>query len=157
MYTLVTYYSFTGRTHYEAKRMAERVQGELYEVREQRHRSLYGTYIVGPYQARRRKYVVVEPFAVNMEDYDRIIIMCPVWGGYPAPAFNTIVRELPVGREVEIYLTSDSGKARDLSKLRERVELQGVHVTNISVIKTEDMRKRDKRRRKMMKAEEKNG
>ena len=38
VYTLVTYYSFSGRTHYEAKRMAEAVEGELYEVREQKLR-----------------------------------------------------------------------------------------------------------------------
>lgn len=153
MYTLVAYYSFTGRTHYEAKRMAERVGGELYEVREQKRRSLYSAYLFGPSQARRRKYVVVEPIAVNMEDYDRIIIMCPIWGGYPAPAFNSIVRELPVGREVEIYLTSDSGRAKGLAELRRRVELQGVHVTHMEVIKTEDLHKRDRRRRRRMRDE----
>ncbi|MBR3382440.1 MAG: hypothetical protein IKG85_05325 [Clostridia bacterium] len=153
MYTLVAYYSFTGRTHYEAKRMAERVGGELYEVREQKRRSLYSAYLFGPSQARRRKYVVVEPIAVNMEDYDRIIIMCPIWGGYPAPAFNSIVRELPVGREVEIYLTSDSGQAKGLAELRRRVELQGVHVTHMEVIKTEDLHKRDRRRRRRMRDE----
>ena len=155
MYTLVVYYSFTGRTHYEAKRMAEAVGGELYEVREQKHRSLLSAYLFGPSQAKKRRSVVIEPLAVNMDEYDKVIVLCPVWGGYPAPAFNSIVHELCLGQEVEIYLTSDSGKARDIRELRRRVELQGVHVTHIGVIKTEDLRKRDRRRMKRMKAEEK--
>ncbi|MBO6061624.1 MAG: hypothetical protein J6P98_05885, partial [Clostridia bacterium] len=75
----------------------------------------------------------------------KIVIMSPIWGGWPAPAFNSIVRELPVGKEVEIYLTSDSGKARDLANVRKYVERRGVNVTNISVIKTEDLRKRDRK------------
>ena len=156
MYSLIIYYSLTGRTHYEAKRLSEKLEAEIYEVREQKHRSLWNAYLFGPSQAKARKYVVVEPIAVNLEDYDRIIIMCPIWGGYPAPAFNTIVRELPVGREVELYFTSDSGRARDLDSIRKRVELQGVHVTDVKVIKTEDLKKRDRRRQKRMKAEERN-
>lgn len=155
MYTLVIYFSFTGRTHYEAKRMAEAVDGELYEVREQKRRSMFSAYLFGPSQARRRKFVVVEPIAVTMDEYDKVIIMCPIWGGYPAPAFNNIVHELPMGMDVEIYLTSDSGKARDLEVLKKRVELQGVHVNHIEVIKTEDLRKRDKRRMKRLKEEAK--
>lgn len=154
MYTLIMYYSFTGRTHYEARRLCEKLDAEVYEVREQKHRSLWSAYLFGPAQAKSRKTVVVEPIAVNLEDYDKLVIMCPVWGGYPAPAFNTIVRELPIGLEVEIVLTSDSGKAKDLSKLKARVELQGVHVTGVRVIKTEDLKKREKRYRKRMKAEE---
>lgn len=145
MVTLVAYYSFSGRTHYEAKRMAEKLGAELYEVREQRHRSMLSLYFAGPAQARRRTFVYIEPFALNLEEYDKIVIMSPIWGGWPAPAFNSIVRELPVGKEVEIYLTSDSGKARDLANVRKYVERRGVNVTNISVIKTEDLRKRDRK------------
>lgn len=153
MYTLVTYYSFSGRTHYEAKRMAEAVEGELYEVREQKRRTMFSALFLGVSQARKRKFVVVEPFAINMNEYDRVIIMCPIWGGCPAPAFNSIVRELVKGQEVQIVLTSDSGKARDLDEIKRRVELQGVKVTDIRVIKTEDLRKRDKRHEKRLREE----
>ncbi|MBR6109090.1 MAG: hypothetical protein IKQ36_05085 [Clostridia bacterium] len=150
MDTLIAYYSFSGRTHYEAKRMAEKTGGELYEVREQKRRSLLSALVFGVSQARKRKHVYVEPFAVNMEEYDRVIIMCPVWGGYPAPAFNSIVAELVRGQEVQIVLTSDSGKAHDLNELKKRVELQGVRVTEVSVIKTEDLKKRDRMHEKRM-------
>lgn len=145
MVTLVLYYSFTGRTHYEAKRKSEQVEGELYEVREQKHRSQISAYLFGAAQARRRATVILEPIAVRMEDYDKIIIMSPIWGGWPAPAFNTLVKELPLGAHVEIYLTSDSGRAHDLPAIQKHVELHGAHVDHIEVIKTLDLRKRDKR------------
>ena len=145
MVTLVIYYSFSGRTHYEAKRLAELVGGELYEVREQKHRSQLSAYLFGAPQARRRATVILEPIAVRMEDYDRIIIMCPIWGGWPAPAFNSVIKELPLGTNVDIYLTSDSGKARDLDAVKQGVELRGAHVGQIGVIKTVDLHKRDKR------------
>ena len=164
MFTLIAFYSFTGRTHYEARRLFEKLDAgrpedaepevELYEVREQKRRSLFSAFVLGPAQAKRRKPAVIEPIAVNMEDYDRIIIMCPVWGGSPAPAFNSILRELPQGREVQIVLTSDSGKASDLDELKARVERRGVEVTDVRVIKTEDLRKREKRYRKRMKLEQ---
>ena len=88
---------------------------------------------------------------MQLDDYDRIVLMSPVWGGYPAPAFNAMVRELPAGREVEVILTSDSGTAKELDALKKRIELMGVRVSKIEVIKTEDLKKRDRKHRKRMK------
>ncbi len=151
MNDLVMFYSLTGRTHYEAKRLAEELGAELYEVREQRRRSLVSAYLFGAHQARRRAYVLTEPLALRLEEYDRIVLMSPVWGGYPAPAFNAMVRELPAGREVRVILTSDSGTAKELDALKERVERQGVRVSKVEVIKTEDLKKRDRKHMKRMK------
>jgi hypothetical protein len=147
------FYSFTGRTHYEAKRLSERVDGELYEVWEQRRRTKLSAYLFGPGQARKKARIVIEPIAVSLEEYDKIYILCPIWGGWPAPAFNAIVRELPIGANVEIILTSDSGRAKDILAVRKQVELQGAHVLSLKVIKTEDLAKRDKRRRERMRRE----
>ena len=154
METLVLYYSLTGRTHYEAKCIAEQVGGELYEVREQKHRSLASAYLFGPAQAKRRRTVFIEPMAVAPADYDRVIILAPVWGGFPAPAFNTAVREIPAHKEVEVVLTSDSGKMKDEASLRHYLEARGLIVKSIRVIKTVDLMKRERRHRKRMLKEE---
>ena len=145
MNSLVIFFSYTGRTHYEAKRLWEKVGGELYEVWEQKHRSRLSAYLFGPGQARRHAVPVVEPIAVSFDEYDKIYILCPIWGGWPAPAFNAILRELTPGPDVELIFTSDSGKAKDLTAVAERVELHGVHVTNARVIKTENLMKRERR------------
>ena len=75
-------------------------------------------------------------------------MLCPIWGGNPAPAFNAMLREIPIGMDVEIILTSDSGKAKDLEGLKKRIEQKGIHVSDIRVIKTQDLKKRDKLHRK---------
>ena len=155
METLVMYYSLTGRTRYEATRIAESENAELYEVREQRHRKMANAYLFGPSQARARRFVYIEPIAIDLEEFDKIIIACPVWGGYPAPAFNNIVSELPPEKEVEIVLTSDSGKSKAKVETITLVEMQGVHVSDYRVIKTEDLHKRDIRHAKRAKAEAK--
>lgn len=155
METLVMYYSLTGRSRYEASRIAKEQKAEVYEVREQRHRSVYNAYLFGPGQARARRFVYIEPIAIDLDDFDKIIIVCPVWGGYPAPAFNNIVSELPPEKEVEIYLTSDSGKAKARAETTVLVEMQGVRVTKYEVIKTIDLKKRDKIKAKKLKEERK--
>lgn len=154
MNTLVLFYSLTGRTHYEAKCIAEQVGGELYEVREQKHRSLASAYLFGPSQAKKRKFVFTEPMAISLDDYDKVILLSPIWGGFPAPAFNSMVREIPAHKEVEVVLTSDSGRMKDEAGLRNYLEARGLIVGNIRVIKTVDLMKRERRHRKRLLREE---
>ena len=157
MDTLVIFYSLSGRTHYEAKRIAELENAERYEVYERPPRSLLNAYLSGTIQARKHKTVGVEPIAVRPGDYDRVIIMCPVWGGAPAPAFNTILSEIEAGQHVEILLTASSGKIRKPEALKKYVESKGSVVDRLEVIKTIDLKKRDRNREKRMKEAEKNG
>ena len=153
MNTLVIFFSLSGRTHYEAKRIAEQEKAERYEVYERPARSLLNAYLVGVSQARRHKKVNVEPIAVRPCDYDRVIIMCPVWGGAPAPVFNTILDEVDEGQSVEILLTSNSGRVRKPAALKRYVESKGIKVDRLEVIKTIDLKKRDKNRRRKMQEE----
>lgn len=155
MDSLIMYYSLTGRSRYEANRLAKEFECEVYEVREQRHRSMANAFVFGPMQAKARRFVYIEPIAIDIDDFSRIIIVCPIWGGYPAPAFNNIVSELPPDKQVEIYLTSDSGKAKAKDETIMLVELQGVHVVHYEVIKTEDLKKRDKKHMKKVSAQHK--
>lgn len=155
MDTLVMYYSFTGRSRYEAKRMSKELGADIYEIHEQRHRAPYNAYLFGPGQARGRKFVYIEPVAIDLEDYDKIILVCPVWGGYPAPAFNNMVNELPPDKDVEVYLTSDSGKVKAKDETIMLVERQGVKVVKFEVIKTLDLNKRDKLHMKKLHKEKK--
>lgn len=53
--------------------------------------------------------------------YDRVVLMAPVWAGYPAPPFNSAVELLPPGTEVEVILVSGSGNSE---KSRAKVRLQ---------------------------------
>lgn len=145
MNTLVIFYSLTGRTHYEAKQIAKELGAERYEVVERKRRTSFSASFLGRSQARKRKPSRIDPIAIRLSDFDKIIIMSPIWGGYPAPPFNSIVEELPSGKQIEIVLTSDSGRVSKRAELISYVEKKsGSIVTDLKVMKTIDLKKRDR-------------
>ena len=110
MKTAIIYYTFGGSTGKEAERLAAELNAPLYRVREARNRSLLGAFVPGGYQAMHRKAAAIRPPDVRLQEFDRIVIGCPVWAGYPAPAFNAMVELLPAGKEVEVFLCSGGGE-----------------------------------------------
>jgi flavodoxin len=116
MREVIVYFTFGGSTKKEAERLAKEREAPAFRVMEARSRSLLASFIPGGSQAIQRKSVEIRPLDADLRQYDRIIIGCPVWGGYPAPAFNSILELLPAGREVEVFLCSGGG---DTQKSRE--------------------------------------
>ena len=53
--------------------------------------------------------------------YDRVVLIAPVWAGYPAPVFNSAVELLPPGTEVEVILVS---AAEIVKRVGRKVRLQ---------------------------------
>jgi len=110
MKTAVVYYTFGGSAKKEAERLIKERGAELFRVYEARKRSLFGAFASGCYQAMHRKAAAILPLNVNFAEYDRITICCPVWAGYPAPAFNAVAALLPSGKEIEVFLCSAGGE-----------------------------------------------
>jgi flavodoxin len=110
MKSVIIYYTFGGSTKKEAERLAAEMKAPIYRVKEARDRSFLGAFVPGGYQAMHRKASAIKPLDIRLQEYDRIIIGCPVWGGFPAPAFNAIAELLPKGKEVEVFLCSGGGE-----------------------------------------------
>ena len=110
MKTAVVYYTFGGSAKKEAERIKKESGAELFRVFEAKKRSLIGAFVSGCYYAINRKASAILPLNVNLAEYDRITICCPVWAGYPAPAFNAVAELLPSGKEVEVFLCSAGGE-----------------------------------------------
>lgn len=126
MKTAIVYYTFGGSTMKEAERLAAELNATLYCVKEAKKRSFLAAFIPGGLQARQRKSVAIQPLEIDLKEYDRIIIGCPVWAAYPAPAFNSIVERLPAGKEVEIFLCSGgSGTAVSEQGTKEMIAKKG--------------------------------
>ncbi|HWQ58072.1 MAG TPA: hypothetical protein VN540_03555 [Clostridia bacterium] len=115
MKTVVLYYTFGGATKKEAERLAAELGTEAVRVREKKRRGLLGAFIPGIPRAMKRKASAIQPLGIDFAAYDRIVVGAPVWAGYPAPAFNAIVKLLPKGREVELFLCSAGGETPDSS------------------------------------------
>lgn len=117
MKTLILFYSYSGKTKAAAeKRAAESEPCIIEQVYDVKKPPKPIAFIAGCFKAMRRKKSAIKPIKSNPEDFDKIVIMAPIWAGHPAPAFNSIVELLPAGREVELVLTSAGGESKESQK-----------------------------------------
>lgn len=123
--TIVVYYSYTGNTKKLAEAMAEKEQATLQEVEDQLRPTTLQAYTVGCVRAMLMKRTPIESMDADLYEYDRIIIMAPVWAGYPAPSANNVFDLLPRNKDVEVYMVSQSGKSSAKEKVKAIVTRQG--------------------------------
>jgi flavodoxin len=108
--TIVLYYSLSGNTKAEAERIAKEENAELCEIQETKKRSRFSAFVPGCLQARQRQTPAIKPLGHPLSNFDRIIIGCPIWAGFPAPAWNAVLQLLPEGKDVSLFFCSASGK-----------------------------------------------
>ena len=112
MKTMIMYYTFGGRCKKEAEHIANETKNAvLCEIQQKKKYNIFTAFFSGCPSAMKRKSAQIKDVPYNLEDFDRIILVTPIWAGYPAPAFNSMVNLLPEGKEVEIFMCSGSGKA----------------------------------------------
>lgn len=109
MRTIILYYTFGGSTKKEAERLAAELGASVYRVKELHERGLWGAFMPGGLMAMHRRKSAVQPLQIDLDQYERILIGCPVWAGHPAPAFNAIVELLPAGKSIELFFCSAGG------------------------------------------------
>ncbi|NCB52702.1 MAG: hypothetical protein EOM54_12635 [Clostridia bacterium] len=110
MKTIVIYYTLGGTTKAEAERVAKQEDAVLCQAVETKKRSVISSFISGCPNAMKRKASEIKPLGYNLSEFDRILIGCPIWAGYPAPAFNAVVNLLPRGKEVGLFFCSGGGE-----------------------------------------------
>ena len=137
MKTIILYYSYSGKTKMLAAKKALEMGVDIEEISEKKKPSFLKAFAAGTFKARKRKKAEVQPIKAALSGYDQIIIMAPVWAGYPAPAFNNIIELLPAGKKVELFLTSASGGAKgSVEGSKALVTARGCEVTGYTDIKT---------------------
>jgi len=109
MNSIVLYYSYNGHTRKVAEKLARTQGAELVEVATQRKQNALSAYVVGCPKARMRKSAKIKPVSQDLSEYDFITLASPVWAGFPAPAFNAMVKLLPKGKNVQVVLVSGHG------------------------------------------------
>lgn len=127
MKTIVLYYSFGGTTRRLATALAAELSAELYEVKYQTPRNIFTAFLACP-AAGMQKTAKVQPITAELSDYDKIILMAPVWASHPAPPFNNMVELLPPGKSVEVRLVSGGGQS-EKQKVIDLVQAKGCTVT----------------------------
>jgi flavodoxin len=134
---LIICYSFSGTSLKYAKKLQQENGYTLVEISEKAKRTKANAYLTGVRQARAHKSVELSSPLPDMDEYDRITMVFPIWGGYPAPAFNTVVDNIPAGKEITLYLLSGGGKTSDSAKnkLRSMLTAKGCVINRITDIK----------------------
>ena len=137
MKTAILYYTFGGSTKKEAEKLGAELEASVFRVREKHNRSFLGSFIPGCPQAMKRKKPKIRPLEADLSGFDRIMIGCPVWAAYPAPAFNSIVELLPAGKEVDVFLCAGGNDPRPSDEgTIALIEEKGCKVLGIRTIAT---------------------
>ena len=97
----ILFYTFGGATRKEAFRLTDELQNagdviKCTEITEKKNRSLLSSFFSGCPKALHRKASKIAPAQIE-QDADRFIVGCPIWAGFPAPAFNAIIPLIPDG------------------------------------------------------------
>jgi len=135
MKTIVVFYSWSGHTEQLAKACAEKEGAQLYEIKDKQKPGTLKAYTIGCFAAMRMKRTPTLPFEAPLGEYDRIIIMAPVWAGHPAPAVNTVFDALSSGKEVMVCMVSGSGKSGCKDKVQALIRGMGCKLIGYEDIK----------------------
>jgi len=137
MKTLVLFYSFSGNTRKLAVKKAAETGADIEEILETKKMSVLKAYVIGAYKAMKRKKTEIQPIKAQLNNYEKIIIMAPVWAATPAPAFNSIVEQLPAGKKIELVMVSaGSGTQKTAEETRKLITARGCEVTDYTDIRT---------------------
>ncbi len=137
MSTLILFYSHSGKTRALATQRAQERGADLEEVFKSRKFTAPGVIFRGIILSIRRKAPEIQPIKADLSKYDTISIWSPVWASHPAPVFNSIVERLPSGRQVELNLTSSSGKSAESAEgTKALIQARGCTVTAYNDIKS---------------------
>lgn len=128
MKTAVVYFSHGGATRSFARAEANARGADLLEAVPAKKYNIFTAVAQGCPAAIKQKSVPLS-VAPNLSGYQRIVLMAPVWSGFPAPPFNSMVDLLPSGTEVEVLLISASGNSdRNRAKVRALIQAKGCKV-----------------------------
>lgn len=127
MATAIFYYSLSGTTKAFAEKQAAETGAALFEIREIRKRNGFTAFFPGVFQAGGMKSPAIMSPEADLEAYDEIVIMGPIWAGHPAPAINSLIGFLPAGKSVSLVCLSGRG-GYDLSKTAALVAARGCTV-----------------------------
>lgn len=88
MKTLVTYFSRSGYTESLAKDIAQRINGDLDKIKDDKSWKGALGFVKGGYYALKKKKTQII-YTKKPEEYDMVIIISPVWAGKVPPAINS--------------------------------------------------------------------
>ena len=106
MKSAVVYYSLDGSTRVAAQALSERLNADMFELKEVRPRgkSVFAFLCEGFAAATGKKSRLQDTFSGQMDAYELVCIGMPIWASSPVPAVNAFVDAFdPTGKKVLLF------------------------------------------------------
>jgi flavodoxin len=118
MKTVVIFYSYSGSTKVIAEKLAAEESADIAEIKDANRPGKLKAYTAGIIASIRGKAWPIQSFGIDFAEYDRLILLAPVWAGNPPPAFNAMLNQLPERKTIAVKMISK----REKSDCRNRLE-----------------------------------
>jgi len=135
MKTAVIYYSYSGHTKKIAEELAAKESADIAEIKDVKRPGKLKAYVSGCFAAMRGKAWPVKPLDTDLSEYDRLILLAPIWAGNPPPAFNAMLEQLPNGKTVAVKMISGSGKSSCKDRLEDIIKAKDCLLESFEDIK----------------------
>lgn len=116
MKTAIVYYSYGGKTKKYCEDIAKETGADIFEVQTFKRKSFIGNLFTECPKALQQKETTLKDINLNLSGYDKIMLAAPMWAGFPAPAFNNMVKMVPNGTEIDIVIVSGGGETKPENK-----------------------------------------
>ena len=139
MKTLVVYYSLEGNTEYVAEKIKESIGADLLKLvpKKAYHDKGFAKFFWGGKSAVMAEKPELEPYDVNLAEYDRIIFGFPVWASNFTPPIRTFVEdnkdELKGKKFASFVCQSGGGAEKALAKLAKTIGIDAFERTVILI------------------------
>lgn len=109
MNSLVVYYSRTGKTRYVAEQIAECLDAEIEEIIDKTDRSGKFGFLKSAIEAVVEGETKIENSEYSPNDYDLVLLGCPVWARKLPPAMRTYLKKFDLSdKRIALFNTNDS-------------------------------------------------
>ena len=139
MSEIILYYTLGGTCKKYAENRATEDDADVQQVLETKKRGMITAFCPGALQAMSQKSSKIIPIEKSLDDYDKIVLVTPIWAGHQVPAMNSIAALIPQGKEVEIVAISGQGSGYG-ETLANKIKEAGGQVSGITNIKSGSMK-----------------
>ena len=137
MKTLFIYYTLGGHTKAIAEERAGKESADIAEIKGVRRTGKLKAFTAGIVASVRGKAWPIQPLDVDFGQYDRLVLLAPVWASNTPPAVNAFLEQLPAGKSVSVVMVSGSGKSECKERLEALITAKGSAFESFEDIKAE--------------------
>jgi hypothetical protein len=137
--TAVIYFSYGGTTRKLAQQYAREHFADIYEVSFVKRPGIVGAFFMCGASRAQKCAKNLAPFSIDYAQYGEIMVMGPIWAGYPAPPVNNIIASLPAGLSVRVTMVSAGSGTAHKDKVIAAIEARGCTVAEYRVVKAREI------------------